>query len=214
MSWMTEIGADLCPIHPLLLQWEARASEQTTKEELPMNRAVTLAAALAAIAMLATASAAANPDNPAKLAAKQCQGERQADGAAFRATYGRNATRDCIRANRGEVRQDTQNAAQECRAERDADPDAFRETYGTNKDGRNAFGRCVSSKVRAEIEEEVEAFKNAAKDCRAERDADPDTFRETYGTNQGNAKGAKRNAFGKCVSSKVEDTEEVEPTDE
>ena len=38
------------------------------------------------------------------------------------------------------------NAAQQCRAERAADIDAFREKYGTNKNKRNAFGKCVSSK--------------------------------------------------------------------
>jgi hypothetical protein len=52
--------------------------------------------------------------------------------------------------------------------------------------------------------QEVQAFKNAAKECAAERsDAgfpaghDGKTFEEFYGTNRN-----KRNAFGKCVSSK------------
>ena len=38
------------------------------------------------------------------------------------------------------------NAAKECKAERKEDPDAFKEKYGTNKNGKNAFGKCVSSK--------------------------------------------------------------------
>ncbi len=42
------------------------------------------------------------------------------------------------------------NAAQECRAERDADEALFAETYGSNKNGKNAFGKCVSGKVTAE----------------------------------------------------------------
>jgi hypothetical protein len=40
------------------------------------------------------------------------------------------------------------NAAKECKAERDADADAFRDQYGTNANKRNAFGKCVSQKVR------------------------------------------------------------------
>jgi len=40
------------------------------------------------------------------------------------------------------------NAAKECDAERDADADAFRDEYGTNDNKRNAFGKCVSKKVR------------------------------------------------------------------
>jgi len=40
------------------------------------------------------------------------------------------------------------NAAKECKAERKADPVAFKEKYGTNKNGKNAFGKCVSSKKK------------------------------------------------------------------
>jgi PKD domain len=40
------------------------------------------------------------------------------------------------------------NAAKECKAEREDDPDAFKEKYGTNKNGKNAFGKCVSSKSK------------------------------------------------------------------
>jgi hypothetical protein len=50
-----------------------------------------------------------------------------------------------------EIKKDTtefKNAAKECRAARDADPDGFHETWGTNHNGRNAFGKCVSSKVK------------------------------------------------------------------
>ncbi len=38
------------------------------------------------------------------------------------------------------------NPAQSCKAERTADPAAFQKKYGTNHNGRNAFGKCVSSK--------------------------------------------------------------------
>jgi hypothetical protein len=60
-----------------------------------------------------------------------------------------------VRAEMAEEAEETANAAQECKAERKADPDAFREKYGTNRNKRNAFGKCVSSK-RSEADEEEE----------------------------------------------------------
>jgi hypothetical protein len=111
--------------------------------------------------------------------------------------------RNCIQGTTDKVAAELKNAAKACKAERDADPAAFRQTYGTNENGRNAFGKCVSKKVRAEIRKDVAAFKNAAKECRAERNADPAAFRQNYGTNHNG-----RNAFGKCVSSKVKHSEQ------
>ena len=96
---------------------------------------------------------------------------------------------------------DRTNAAQECRDERGssaATREAFSMKYGTNKNGKNAFGKCVS---RASVDEEQEnesAKTNASKACKAERAADPKAFVAKYATN------AKRtNAFGKCVSAKA-----------
>jgi len=41
------------------------------------------------------------------------------------------------------------NAAKLCKAERaDIGVDAFREKYGSNKNGKNAFGKCVSSQKK------------------------------------------------------------------
>jgi hypothetical protein len=40
------------------------------------------------------------------------------------------------------------NAAKECWTERKADPAAFKANYGTNKNKSNAFGKCVSGKVK------------------------------------------------------------------
>ena len=48
---------------------------------------------------------------------------------------------------------DRTNAAKECRAERgdtDATREAFRVEYGTNKNGKNAFGKCVSRRSKSE----------------------------------------------------------------
>ena len=51
--------------------------------------------------------------------------------------------------------------------------------------------------------EEVEAFESAADTCREQRSADADAFMAEWGTNAPrgeNNRGAKKNAFGKCVS--------------
>lgn len=174
-----------------------------------MKRLITFAATAALTASLGAATAtAADQPKPKQLASQQCVALKQADKAAFKATYGKHAMRDCKRELRGEAGDTIANASQECRAEREADPALFAETYGTNPNGRNAFGKCVSSKSSAEVEEEAEEFDNAAKECRAERKADGDAFAEAYGTNRN-----KRNAFGKCVSQKSQEDEE-EPAEE
>jgi hypothetical protein len=100
------------------------------------------------------------------------------------------------------------NAAQECRFERgttDATREAFRIKYGTNKNGKNAFGKCVSRHARDEHAEGKKAKANAAKSCDAERGETPETqaaFREKYGTGKNG-----KNAFGKCVSQKADEQE-------
>jgi hypothetical protein len=172
-----------------------------------LKRVITIGCACACASVLAVAVASAGnatSDSHAKnLAAKQCTAQQKADPAAFRAAYGDHPMRNCIQGTTPEVSAELKNAAKECKAERDADPAAFRQTYGSNENGSNAFGKCVSKKVRAEIREDVAEFKNAAKECRAERQADPEGFRQTYGKNHNG-----RNAFGKCVSSKVKHAEQ------
>ena len=112
--------------------------------------------------------------------------------------WGKNAMRNCKRAARGTVTEAAKNSAQECRAEQEADPAGFATTYGSGKNGKNAFGKCVSQKTDEAVAEEVTEFKNAAKECRAEQEADPAAFQANYGTNDN-----KKNAFGKCVSAKA-----------
>jgi len=108
---------------------------------------------------------------------------------------------------------DRANAAQECRAERGdsaATREAFKARYGTNKTKSNAFGKCVSTKARAEERERKAETRKAAKQCRAERDLIGATaFAEKYGTDK-----SKRNAFGKCVSqtAKAQHDEDGHPT--
>jgi len=91
------------------------------------------------------------------------------------------------------------NAAKECKAERgdtDATREAFAAKYGTNKNGKNAFGKCVSARAKEEHAERKAAKRSGSKDCREERkEIGVEAFREKYGTNKNG-----KNAFGKCVS--------------
>lgn len=100
---------------------------------------------------------------------------------------------------------DRANAAQDRRAERgstDATREALRPKYGTNKNGRNAFGKCVSAKGQTKEEEadqpdeKTKERKGAAKECAAERsESGREAFSAKYGTN--------RTALGKCISQKA-----------
>ena len=90
-------------------------------------------------------------------AAAQCRSERSADPAAFAAQYGTgkkhaNAFGNCVsqkaKAAASAQVKATVNAAKDCWTERQADPAAFKAKYGTNKNKSNAFGKCVSGKVK------------------------------------------------------------------
>lgn len=124
-----------------------------------MKRLTTIGAcALTSFALVGVTGAAADSDNANgghSEAAKQCAAMKKADKAAFNALYGDHAMRDCIK---GEPVDPTvsefKNAAKECKSERSADSEAFQATYGTNGNGRNALGKCVSSKVKDAQEEE------------------------------------------------------------
>ena len=164
----------------------------------------TLFTAIVLIALLVLpAGAAAKPDQADKRAAiAQCKSERgksKATRKAFKSRY--HSFRRCVRQNTteeaAERKKARENAAKLCKAE--------------GHKGK-AFGQCVAAKAKeqkqaedAEDAQEVQAFKNAAKQCQAES-ADPSfpashdgkTFEEFYGTNHN-----RRNAFGKCVSSKT-----------
>ena len=90
-------------------------------------------------------------------AAAQCRAERDADPAAFAAKYGTgkkhaNAFGKCVsgkaKAAAAQQVKATENAAKACSDERKADPAAFKAKYGTNANKSNAFGKCVSGKVK------------------------------------------------------------------
>ena len=180
-----------------------------------MNLKLLTCAALALTAFPAAAVAQAPDDGDRRNAARECRAERNAMGAEnFANTYGtngnrRNAFGKCVsRRARDEAREEAtahRNASRDCRAER-SDPNfaaahggqTFEQFYGTGPQGRNAFGKCVSQKARANeqaADAQDQERVNAARACRAEQRANPAQFAADYGT--------RRNAFGKCVSRKA-----------
>ncbi len=76
---------------------------------------------------------------------------------------------------------------------------AFDARYGTNKNKKNAFGKCVSSKSKDEDDADEDGDEtNVSKKCKTERGtsaASIAAFEAKYGTNKN-----KKNAHGKCVS--------------
>ena len=173
-------------------------------------------------AVLVPSALAADPV-PAdfKNAAKYCKALRTSKGVeAFNTQYGTNANKKnafgkCVAKAARAQTQNELNAAAACRAEQgDATFVAahggktFAQFYGTNRNGKNAYGKCVSAKAKdkkaemdAEDAEQAEDFKNAAKACAAERRLlGTSKFADEYGTNRN-----KRNAFGKCVSKHTAD---------
>lgn len=98
-----------------------------------------------------------------------------------------------------------EDATTTCKAERTSmGVEAFQKKYGTNKNLRNAFGKCVSSKSKGdkgdqdEGDDENETSRGAARVCKSERaDKGDEAFAKEYGTNRN-----LKNAFGKCVSAK------------
>src|SRR5436190_20685022 len=113
---------------------------------------------LAAAACVVLPMAALADTTAHQSAEKQCRAERTAMGTSvFKQTYGTNANRSnafgkCVskhaKANATIEANAQQNASQQCKAERTADPAAFAQKYGTNKNGSNAFGKCVSQKAK------------------------------------------------------------------
>lgn len=165
-----------------------------------------VSAAIAPAAALAEDPPASNEPSPTEL----CRTERTGMGSeAFKQLYGTNKNKSnafgkCVVKKAHAQQAAHQNAAKQCRAEQDDSNFAaahegktFAQVYGTGN-GKNAFGRCVSSKAKTAEEAEVQATVSAAKQCKSERSTDPAAFKQTYGTNKN-----KSNAFGKCVSQKA-----------
>ena len=181
-----------------------------------MRKLLVSAALLTAAVAPAAASAADPSPSDFKNAAKYCKALRAAADSNFASMFGtkKNAYGKCVSSTaKKTANEDAKqekaaktNAAKECKAERDDagfaaahDGKTFEQFYGTNKNGKNAYGKCVSTKAKqkkaaADKQDKAEqkARVNAAKTCKAAKKDDPDGFAEQYGT--------KRNAFGKCVS--------------
>jgi hypothetical protein len=160
----------------------------------PMRK-MTLAALLA-LAVPAAAFADDTP-SPTGLAQAACKSEKAQMGTrTFKATYAAStasaATTACVAKHDGGAETALKNAAKACKAERAADPAGFTTKYGTNKNGKNAYGKCVSATARGATEQQTTARVNAANTCKKLKAQDKAAFEVAYGT--------KKNAFGKCVS--------------
>jgi hypothetical protein len=165
-----------------------------------------LAFVIAAVALAAPLAAlAADPGTPPGPA---CRTEQHAMGAdAFKALYGTNADKSnafgkCVAKKAAQRAHAAATAAAQCRAEQvDATfagnhgGETFDQFYGTGKHGKNAFGKCVSSKAQAANGAADAIVLDAVLQCRAERANDPAAFRARYGKNR-----TRANAFGKCVA--------------
>jgi hypothetical protein len=159
--------------------------------------------AVMALVLPATALAVQGTASPQELAKTACKTEKSQMGTkTFKKTYAAKSTSKAMKAclaKQGVVAETVlENAAQECKAEREADPVKFAE-YGTNENGKNAYGKCVSSKAQAESEENTEDRVSAAETCKAmTKEAREAEF------------GTKKNAFGKCVSKTAEESGDEE----
>ena len=163
---------------------------------------------LAAVAVMASAGFAAD-GGQGKSPAQFCKNELATLGAAnFKSLYapggsGANAMGKCVSKHARAAAANRTNAAKACKAEMAMSEAAFRaahggksfaEFYGKNKNDRNAYGKCVSSKAKTANAQQEAATMNAAKACKAERAANRTAFVAKYG-------GKASSAFGKCVSS-------------
>ena len=160
-----------------------------------------------ALALLVPAVSLAKPTPNAgdKRAAKsECnmfRGHSDATREAFQTRF--TTFKACVKQKANEEAQEGQNAhtnaARECRAQRSGDPAGFATEWGTpgqngtNRNGKNAFGKCVSQTAHAQAQAEL----RASSVCLTEQNADAQAFTQKYGTNAD-----KSNAFGKCVSGK------------
>jgi hypothetical protein len=176
-----------------------------------MKRITVAIGLIAALALPAGAQAKPNNDDE-QAAQKQCKAERGSTSATregFKARY--HSMSRCVREKAAEEETERgkakSNAARACKAERETlGQEGFTNKYGENKNKKNAFGKCVSTKAReskaemdAQDEKQAKELRNAAKECAAERRTmGEEAFANRYGKNRN-----KRNAFGKCVSGKA-----------
>ena len=175
-----------------------------------MKTKILIAASLAALLVPAASFGSGPTGQDRENGARACRALRTTLGVdVFRQTYGTaqsnrmNAMGRCVSQWAHTAHQNRISARSACSAEQ-ADPNfaathnnmTFAEFYGTGPKHRNAFGRCVSTKAKAALQQQQSATQNAAKSCKAERGTlGGPAFRAKYGKNAND-----RNAFGKCVS--------------
>jgi hypothetical protein len=171
---------------------------------------IVLALAIPAAAIADNTTPASSPQD----AQAACRAQRTAIGdAAFKQLYGTNANKSnafgmCVSKASKSAQANNAAAIDTCKKEQSDSAFAtahsgktFDQFYGTNKNGSNAFGKCVSAKATDANHADQAATIAAAKSCKTEQAADRAAFAKKYGTNAN-----KANAFGKCVSSKVKTT--------
>lgn len=190
-----------------------------------MKKSLITAAALVALGVPAAANADAPTQTDRQNAAQECRTERgttDASREAFAQRYGTNANKrnafgKCVSSkSKDEAKERTEaqsGASQACRTEQGTTAEskaAFAQKYGTNKNGKNAFGKCVSGKSK-ELQaaadqadkEAAMARRSAAKTCSTERGTTAES-REAFAKKYGTGK-TRKNAFGKCVSATAKD---------
>jgi hypothetical protein len=166
--------------------------------------------AVLALALPAAALAQDGATSADALATKACKTERTEMGTkTFKATYAAKSTakakKACLAKQGVVAEQQVSNAAHDCKAERQADAAAFAQAYeGLNANGRNAYGKCVSTKAKAKSKAATELRVDAAESCKDARKTDADTFKTDFG--------AGKNAFGKCVSKTAKELETDDQT--
>ena len=183
-----------------------------------MRKILTALTVGAALVIPATAVADAPTTTDKKNAAQECKdllrkaGTKQNLASTLGLTVNRNASNaygKCVsklaREEAAERQAAKSNAAKQCKAEQaDAnfaathDNKTFAQYYGARNDS-SAYGKCVSTKARAnkaDADKADENRENAAQACRREQKADSAKFAQDYGT--------AKNAFGKCVSRKAQ----------
>jgi len=172
-----------------------------------MRQTLIVLTAAMALALPATALAADGIPN----ASQTCKTLRTSMGTGpFEGAYGTNANKSnafgkCVSKMSSAQSADLKGSNTKCKTEQaDANFAAthggktFEQFYGTNKNGNNAFGKCVSAKATEADQARTKTIVNASKTCKAERKSNPDAFKQKYGTNKN-----KSNAFGKCVSAQA-----------
>jgi hypothetical protein len=166
----------------------------------------TLIAAVAALALPVSVAAAEDSTTPSprEAAMAACKTQRAEIGkTAFKALYGANGYGRCVNKTTKTEKANVAEAKTDCKAEQaDAnfaashDGKTFDQFYGTNKNGKNAYGKCVSAKAKAKNAEETKTLTEAGKTCKAERkELGREAFTAKYG--------GKANAFGKCISAEA-----------